>query len=44
VPFIALQTGGWDMHDNCVGGMEKQVPVGGRRLRRPGGALAASGS
>ncbi len=26
VPFIALQTGGWDMHDNCLAGMERAVP------------------
>ena len=43
VPFIALQTGGWDMHDNCVGGMEKQVPSVDAGFGGLVGALAASG-
>src|SRR6185295_18223389 len=43
VPFIALQTGGWDMHDNCVGGMEKQVPSVDAGFGGLVAALAASG-
>ncbi|HVE42703.1 MAG TPA: DUF1501 domain-containing protein [Planctomycetota bacterium] len=43
VPFIALQTGGWDMHDNCIGGMEKQVPSVDAGFGGLVGALAASG-
>jgi hypothetical protein len=43
VPFIALQTGGWDMHDNCVGGMEKQVPSVDAGFGGLVQALAASG-
>ncbi len=43
VPFIALQTGGWDMHDNCVGGMEKQVPSVDTGFGGLVSALAASG-
>lgn len=43
VPFIALQTGGWDMHDACITGMEKQVPSVDAGLGGLVGALAASG-
>ncbi|HYF01623.1 MAG TPA: DUF1501 domain-containing protein, partial [Planctomycetota bacterium] len=43
VPFIALQTGGWDMHDNCIGGMERQVPSVDAGFGGLVGALAASG-
>jgi hypothetical protein len=43
VPFIALQTGGWDMHDNCVGGMEKNVPSVDAGFGGLVGALTASG-
>jgi hypothetical protein len=43
VPFIALQTGGWDMHDNCIGGMEKQVPSVDAGFGGLVGALAATG-
>jgi hypothetical protein len=43
VPFIALQTGGWDMHDNCIGGMEKAVPSVDAGFGGLVGALAASG-
>jgi hypothetical protein len=43
VPFVALQTGGWDMHDNCIGGMEKQVPSVDAGFGGLIGALAASG-
>jgi len=43
VPFIALQTGGWDMHADCVGGMEKQVPSVDAGFAGLVGALAASG-
>ena len=43
VPFIALQTGGWDMHDNCVGGMEKAVPSVDAGFGGLVSALAASG-
>jgi hypothetical protein len=43
VPFIALQTGGWDMHDACITGMEKQVPSVDAGFGGLVGALAASG-
>jgi hypothetical protein len=43
VPFIALQTGGWDMHADCIGGMEKQVPSVDAGFGGLVGALAASG-
>ena len=43
VPFIALQTGGWDMHDNCVGGMERAVPSVDAGFGGLVAALAASG-
>ena len=43
VPFVALQTGGWDMHDNCVGGMEKQVPSVDAGFGGLVAALTASG-
>jgi hypothetical protein len=43
VPFIALQTGGWDMHDACVTGMEKQVPSVDAGFGGLVSALAASG-
>ena len=43
VPFVALQTGGWDMHDNCIGGMEKAVPSVDAGFGGLVGALAASG-
>lgn len=43
VPFIALQTGGWDMHDNCIGGMERAVPSVDAGFGGLVAALAASG-
>jgi hypothetical protein len=43
VPFIALQTGGWDMHDQCLTGMERQVPSVDAGFGGLVGALAASG-
>jgi len=43
VPFIALQTGGWDMHDQCLTGMEKQVPSVDAGFGGLVAALAASG-
>jgi hypothetical protein len=43
VPFIALQTGGWDMHDNCVGGMERAVPSVDAGFGGLVNALTASG-
>ncbi len=43
VPFIALSTGGWDMHDNCIGGMERQVPGVDAGFGGLVNALAASG-
>jgi len=43
VPFIALQTGSWDMHDACIPGMEKQVPAVDAGFGGLVGALAASG-
>jgi hypothetical protein len=43
VPFIALQTGGWDMHDQCLTGMEKQVPSVDAGFGGLVNALAASG-
>jgi len=43
VPFIALQTGGWDMHDACITGMEKQVPGVDAGFGGLVNALAASG-
>ena len=43
VPFIALQTGGWDMHDACVTGMEKAVPSVDAGFGGLVSALAASG-
>jgi len=43
VPFIALQTGSWDMHDACITGMEKQVPSVDAGLGGLVSALAASG-
>jgi hypothetical protein len=43
VPFIALQTGSWDMHDGCIPGMEKQVPAVDAGFGGLVGALAASG-
>jgi hypothetical protein len=43
VPFIALQTGGWDMHDDCIGGMEKAVPSVDAGFGGLVAALAASG-
>ncbi len=43
VPFIALQTGFWDMHDQCITGMEKQVPSVDAGFGGLVGALAASG-
>jgi hypothetical protein len=43
VPFVALQPGGWDMHDNGIGGMEKQVPSVDAGFGGLIGALAASG-
>jgi hypothetical protein len=43
VPFIALQTGSWDMHDGCIPGMEKAVPSVDAGFGGLVGALAASG-
>jgi hypothetical protein len=43
VPFIALQTGGWDMHDACLTGMERQVPSVDAGFGGLVAALAASG-
>jgi len=43
VPFIALQTGGWDMHDQCITGMERAVPSVDAGFGGLVGALAASG-
>ncbi|HZE96068.1 MAG TPA: DUF1501 domain-containing protein [Planctomycetota bacterium] len=43
VPFIALQTGFWDMHDACITGMEKQVPSVDAGFGGLVNALAASG-
>jgi hypothetical protein len=43
VPFIALQTGGWDMHDNCITGMERAVPSVDAGFGGLVSALAASG-
>jgi len=43
VPFIALQTGSWDMHDGCVPGMEKAVPTVDAGFGGLVGALTASG-
>jgi hypothetical protein len=43
VPFVALQTGGWDMHDQCITGMERQVPSVDAGFGGLVNALAASG-
>lgn len=43
VPFVALQTGGWDMHDGCIAGMERAVPSVDAGFAGLVGALAASG-
>ncbi len=43
VPFIALQTGSWDMHDQCLTGMEKAVPSVDAGFGGLVSALAASG-
>jgi hypothetical protein len=43
VPFIALQTGSWDMHNNCVPEMEKAVPPVDAGFGGLVSALAASG-
>ena len=43
VPFIALQTGGWDMHDQCLTGMERQVPSVDAGFGGLVSALAATG-
>jgi len=43
VPFIALQTGSWDMHNSCVPEMEKAVPPVDAGFGGLVSALAASG-
>ena len=43
VPFVALQTGSWDMHDGCIPGMEKAVPPVDAGFGGLVSALAASG-
>ena len=43
VPFIALQTGSWDMHNGCIPEMEKAVPPVDAGFAGLVGALAASG-